>query len=219
MLARVLDGAGEPQDVARVAPFIGTTSTSSMRPSVTVPVLSRTTVVTRLVCSSTSGPLMTIPSCAPRPVPTISAVGVASPSAQGQAMMRTATAAVKAAETSAVEEEPARERRQREPDHDRDEDGRDAVGEPLDGRLARLRLGHQPGDLGEGRVGADAGGADDQPAGRVHGRAGDLVSRPDVHRNGLAGQHRLVDGGAPLDDDAVGRELLAGPDDEQVADR
>ena len=49
------------------------------------------------VDSSTSGPLMRIPSCAPRPVPTRSAVGVASPSAQGQAMISTATAAVNAA--------------------------------------------------------------------------------------------------------------------------
>ena len=46
--------------------------------------------------SSTSGPLISSPSWAPRPVPTISAVGVASPSAHGQAMISTATAAVKA---------------------------------------------------------------------------------------------------------------------------
>ena len=39
---------------------------------------------------------MTIPSWAPRPVPTMIAVGVASPSAHGQAMIRTATAAVNA---------------------------------------------------------------------------------------------------------------------------
>ena len=39
---------------------------------------------------------MRIPSWAPRPVPTSSAVGVASPSAHGQAMISTATAAVKA---------------------------------------------------------------------------------------------------------------------------
>ena len=42
------------------------------------------------------GPLMSRPSCAPRAVPTMSAVGVARPSAQGQAMMRTATAALTA---------------------------------------------------------------------------------------------------------------------------
>ena len=51
---------------------------------------------TRRVDSSTSGPLMRIPSCAPRPVPTIRAVGVASPRAHGQAMISTATAAVNA---------------------------------------------------------------------------------------------------------------------------
>ena len=63
---------------------------------VTVPVLSSTTVSTRRVDSRTSGPLIRMPSCAPRPVPTISAVGVARPSAQGQATIRTATAALKA---------------------------------------------------------------------------------------------------------------------------
>ena len=68
---------------------------------VTVPVLSSTTVSTRRVDSSTSGPRSRMPSWAPRPVPTISAVGVASPSAQGQAMMRTATAAVNAADAPA----------------------------------------------------------------------------------------------------------------------
>ena len=74
----------------------GITSTSCIRPAVTVPVLSSTTVSTRRVCSSTSGPLMRMPSCAPRPVPTSRAVGVARPRAHGQAMIRTATAAVNA---------------------------------------------------------------------------------------------------------------------------
>ena len=68
-----------------------------MRPVVTVPVLSNTTVSTRRVVSSTSGPLIRMPSWAPRPVPTISAVGVARPRAHGQAMISTDTAAVNAA--------------------------------------------------------------------------------------------------------------------------
>ncbi len=67
-----------------------------MAPEVTVPVLSSTTVSTRRVDSSTSGPRMSRPSWAPRPVPTSSAVGVARPRAQGQAMISTATAAAKA---------------------------------------------------------------------------------------------------------------------------
>ncbi len=74
-----------------------------MRPSVTVPVLSSSTVSTVRVDSSTSAPLMSTPREAPRPVPTMIAVGVASPSAQGQAMTSTATARVMASETARSE--------------------------------------------------------------------------------------------------------------------
>ena len=81
---------------ARPKPSATVTSLTDMTPAVTVPVLSMTMVSTRLVDSSTSGPLMSRPICAPRPVPTSSAVGVASPSAHGQAMISTATAAVNA---------------------------------------------------------------------------------------------------------------------------
>ena len=56
----------------------------------------------RRVDSRTSGPLMRTPSWAPRPVPTISAVGVARPSAHGQAMISTATAAVNAVAVPSV---------------------------------------------------------------------------------------------------------------------
>ena len=94
MLGGVLERAGQAQQLAAVARRRRTTARSSMRPVVTVPVLSSTTVSTRRVDSSTSGPLIRMPSCAPRPVPTSSAVGVASPSAQGQAMISTATAVV-----------------------------------------------------------------------------------------------------------------------------
>jgi len=58
--------------------------------------LSNTIVSTRRVCSRISGPLISTPIGAPRPVRTMSAVGVARPSAHGQAMIRTATAAVNA---------------------------------------------------------------------------------------------------------------------------
>ncbi len=73
------------------------TSAIAITPVVTVPVLSSTTVSTDRVDSSASGPLIRIPSWAPRPVPTINASGVASPRAHGQAMISTAIAAVKAA--------------------------------------------------------------------------------------------------------------------------
>ena len=73
-------------------------STSCIIPVVIVPVLSNTTVSMRRVLCNTSTPLMTIPICAARPLPTINAVGVAKPSAQGHAIINTATAAVNASE-------------------------------------------------------------------------------------------------------------------------
>ena len=82
------------------SPAAGTTATTDISPVVTVPVLSSTTVSTSRVDSSTSGPLIRMPSWAPRPVPTSSAVGVASPSAQGQATTSTAVAARNAGPTS-----------------------------------------------------------------------------------------------------------------------
>ncbi len=41
----------------------------------------------------------------------------------------------------------------------------------------------------------------------------------DVDRNRLAREHRLVDSGLAFDDDAVGRDLLARADHEEIADR
>ena len=78
-------------------PGAAATSARLIRPVVMVPVLSSTIVSTARVDSSTSGPLIRMPSCAPRPVPTRIAVGVARPIAHGQATISTATAAVNAA--------------------------------------------------------------------------------------------------------------------------
>ena len=54
-----------------------------------VPVLSSTTVSMLCAVSSASADLIKIPFAAPLPVPTIIAVGVASPNAHGQEMTRT----------------------------------------------------------------------------------------------------------------------------------
>ena len=61
-----------------------------------VPVLSKTTASIRPELSRASAPLTITPSWAPRPVPTMTASGVARPSAHGQEMISTATAAVNA---------------------------------------------------------------------------------------------------------------------------
>ena len=185
---------------------------------VTVPVLSSTIVSMRRVDSRISGPLISSPSCAPRPVPTISAVGVASPRAHGQAMISTATAAVNAnvALCPVPSQKPSVAMRDRE--DGRDEDAGDPVGEPLHRRLAGLRLGDEPGDLRQRGVAADLGGADDQASAGVDRRAGDLRAGADLDRDGLAGEHAHVDRGVAVLDDAVGGDLLAGPDDEPLAD-
>src|SRR5882672_8331829 len=71
---------------------MGTTADTLGLPSVKVPVLSTTSVSTFSSCSSASALLMRTPATAPRPVPTMMAIGVASPSAHGHAMISTAIA-------------------------------------------------------------------------------------------------------------------------------
>ena len=105
---------------------------------------------------------------------------------------------------------------------DRDDGGhevrRDPVGEALDRGSAPLRLAHELDDLGEERVASDALGAHHEAPGPVDRAAGDPVARPLLHRDRLAGDHRLVDGAPALEDDAVDRHLLTRADAEPVAD-
>jgi hypothetical protein len=126
-------------------------------------------------------------------VPTISAVGVARPSAHGQAMISTATAAVNAAAAPAPVQ-PEAERGDGEGDHDGHEDAGDAVGEPLDLGLAVLRVLDQPRHLGKLGVPADAGGADDEPPAGVDGHTDHGVAGSDLDGDGLPGEHGRVDG-------------------------
>ena len=101
--------AARASSASASSPASASTACTLMWPVVTVPVLSSTTVSMLPTVSSTCGALIRTPSCAPRPVPTRIAVGVARPSAQGQAMISTATAAVKAAATECpVSSQPAR---------------------------------------------------------------------------------------------------------------
>ena len=68
-------------------------SVTSGLPSVSVPVLSKTMASILYAVSSASPLLIRMPFSAPLPVPTMMAVGVARPSAHGQAMTSTATEA------------------------------------------------------------------------------------------------------------------------------
>ncbi len=72
------------------------TSVNTGFPSVRVPVLSTISTSTLVNVSRASAFLMRTPLLAPRPIPTIIDMGVAKPTAQGQAMISTDTAAMKA---------------------------------------------------------------------------------------------------------------------------
>src|SRR5258708_5307213 len=74
-------------------PEAGRIDTTLGLPSVSVPVLSTTRVSIFSIRSSASAFWMRAPAGAPRPTPTMIDIGVASPSAHGQAMIRTLTAA------------------------------------------------------------------------------------------------------------------------------
>ena len=80
----------------RRSPAAGTTATTRGLPSVSVPVLSTTSVSTFSMRSSASAFLISTPAVAPLPTPTMIDIGVARPSAQGQAMISTETAAISA---------------------------------------------------------------------------------------------------------------------------
>ena len=204
---------------ARSTPSPSVTSTRLMRPLVTVPVLSSTTVSMRPVDSSTSGPLIRIPSWAPRPVPTSSAVGVASPSAHGQATISTATAAVSAKPALAPASSQPSERHQRERDHDRHEDRRTrgrraAAPRPCrsgprsrGGRSGRAPCRRRPGSRGS-------------RGGRRRSSWPRRPRRPGASRPGIDSPVRSDWSTAdePSSTIAVGRDLLARARDEAIAD-
>ncbi len=162
---------------------------------------------------------MRIPSCAPRPVPTMSAVGVASPSAHGQAMISTATAAEKAAVASPVTtSQPASVA----------SESTSTIGtKTLETRSTSRWIGAFP-DCASATSLAICASAVSSPTfvARTTSRpnvltvaTGDSGAGRDVDGDGLAREHRLVDGRFALDDDAVGRDLLPRTDDEEIADR
>ena len=190
-----------------------------MAPVVRVPVLSSTTTRIRRADSSACALLTRTPSSAPRPTAATSAAGVARPSAHGQATTRTATAALHAAAPG----RPAPSQKPRVATARLITQGTKTAAIRSASRcalgLAGLRLADQPGDLGQQRVRADPGGADDQPAAHVHGGPGHRVARPDLGGHRLPGDERRVDRRAALDDHAVGGDLLPRADHEQLPRR
>ena len=201
---------------SRLSPAAATTPVTAMTPVVTVPVLSSTTVSTAREDSSAWYLLMKIPSCAPRPQATISAAGVASPSAHGHAMISTASAALNARSAGAAREQPAGQRQGRRHQHGGHEDAADPVGEPLDGRLLRLGLLDQGDQVRELGVAAHLDRADHQPPGHHHRARGDQVALGDVGRHRLPGHHAGVHRGLAELHLPVGGDPFPGPHHEPL---
>ena len=88
--------AATASSCASLTPGAVTISTTSGWPTVSVPVLSKTTTVSLVAFSSAEAFLNRMPFIAPRPVPTMIAIGVAKPSASGQAITNTVMVRVSA---------------------------------------------------------------------------------------------------------------------------
>jgi hypothetical protein len=128
-----------------------------------------------------------MPALAPTPVPTMIAVGVARPSAQGQAITSTATAFTIPASISPANasQSSGGERKQQ---HRRDEDGADPIDQALDRRLGALGVRDHARDPAQHGFGADGRHLDQQRAVAIDGAADHLVAGINIHRAALAGQ-------------------------------
>ena len=221
MLAGALDAGGKPQDLAsRRNPPAATIATTFGLPSVSVPVLSTTSVSIFSIRSSASAFLISTPACAPRPTPTMIDIGVASPSAQGQAMISTLTAATRpnAIRGSGPNNAQTPKAMQRDDDHRRHEPAGDLVGEPLDRRARALRLRDHLDDLRKQGVAPDLLGAHDEAAGLVERARDHLAAGLLGDRHGFAGHQGFIERRAALEDDAVHRHFFSRPDAQSVAD-
>ena len=101
---------------------------------------------------------------------------------------------------------------------DRHEHRRDPIGQSLHGRFAVLRTGDEIGHGCQRRVRTHTGGTDLEHTGGVDRGAGDGISGADLDRNGFAGEHCLIDGRMTVQHLTVGGDLLAGTDEEDIAD-
>ncbi len=194
--------AANRRSSSSVTPETVLTAVTDGLPCVSVPVLSTTRVSTFSMRSSASAFLISTPALAPRPTPTMIDIGVASPSAQGQAMISTVTAATSpnASLGSGPQTDQAPESNHGHEDHQRHEPAGDAIRQTLDRRPAALGIGNHLDDAGKHRVAADLLCLDDEPARPVDGPADDAVADLLCQRHRLARHHRLINGRPAFDD-------------------
>ncbi len=162
-----------------------------------------------------------MPASAPRPVPTMIAVGVARPIAHGQAMTRTLTNAV-SAYVNCGSGPPANHSTNVADATIRTigtKTSRDPVGKALDGRLRALRTTDELDDASERRVAPDTRGAHDERPGRVERRPDDLVTQRHDDRIGSPVSIEASMAEPPSTTIAVDRDPLARADAQQRPDR
>ena len=205
---------------SRSNPRRGTIWVTDGRPSVRVPVLSTTRVSTFSISSSASAFLISTPSPAPRPTPTMIDIGVARPSAQGQAMIRTVTATMSACASRGSGPTVAQTRNATTATTMTAGTNQAATRSAMrwigarerwaSATICTIRASIVSRPILSARMTSEPG--------LVHGAADDGVAGRLGDRHRLAGHQRLVQRGAAVLDGAVDRDRLAGADPQPVAD-
>ncbi len=143
-------------------------------------------------------------------------VGVASPMAQGHAMMSTATALTNA--NVSAGEGPHQEGKQCRQHDRRDEPQRDLVDHGLNRKLGPLGLLDHPNNLGQHGVGSYSRRPECQGTLLIDSSANHLASWCFLDRNGFTGNHGFIDKAAAFDDGSIYRHPLSGTYLDDVAD-
>ena len=149
----------------------------------------------------------------------MTAMGVASPSAHGQAIISTATALTSAwaKRGGGPHTAPRGKGKDGDEKHRRDEVAGRAIGEALNRRTRSLRIADHAHDLREHGFGADALGAHHERTVDDDGGADHTVASAFVDRRRLAADHRLVHDGRPVGQNAVDRNFFARPNAQPIA--
>jgi hypothetical protein len=220
MLAALLEAGREPQHRVGIETAVALRRMKGRSALGEVPVLSTTSVSMPRRRSIASASRNSTPACAARPVATMIDIGVASPerAGAGDDQHRHRVHDGIGPGRLRPENAPAEEGGERHGQHGQHEPEAHLVGEALHRCTRTLRLRDQLHDLCEHRGGSDLLGTHDQRAHAVQGGADDLGSRPLFDRHRLAGQHRFVDAGAPLEHFAVHRHLFPRAHAHAVAD-
>ena len=152
-------------------------------------------------------------------MPTVIDMGVASPSAHGQAMISTATAfVIAAANRGCGPNARPRDKGDRRNGHNRrHEHGRNAVGQFLHRCTTHLCLGDESHDLRQQCLIADMLGSHRERTGLVQRAARDAIAGTFGHGDRLTRHQRFVDGTRSIGHPAIDWNLVAGPHPQEIA--